>query len=648
MADIILPDDVFTNMQHAQEAAESMEKAVTEFNSNIEKNFNGKEKNDESKLKEEIKPTLSAQEKTRYRNIGNAFFEGAKNQIIDIYKQIEKNKKRSIFKKAAALVAKKVDAIKENIDEHKTGLKILAVITLIGGIYYLFKDWFDKNLPPIWESFKNSISSLADGASSLSSKLADMLANNEILDSIKEFVVNAGKTIAKFFETIGNQITSLFSDTTGPGSFTNSSAKQELDTISSIEERKKNDPVFAQLYDEIHDGKKNSELDKKNKRYSEELEQLYILQQQGKGNDKIKGWDGKEWTVLDRIKDLESGIKKNKEERDENLKLIEDTLNVYKQHEDKYAATMQAQGDKHVFAQIKKARESNNTAEVYKLLQSTGILEQMADSQSFYWASGSENSLEELMFAARDGDKEAQAYLNAVADSMISRYDQENGVVQETQEQIKAAEDEAEKAKDEIEKHKQEMIQSANVPKLTNVAVISSLDEFVKNFFDGDKPGSFKAFSSEFLTGFKEVIENFKIGASIAKHVNSLHDKVNTLFDELNDYGTSIIDSLDDKTQKIKDFIVETFETAYIDELNGFLTDVAKYEKEQVDCLNEQLNVLKQTTLLLAKADIGNGKNVTIVQNQPSSENSVNAFDMPEPENQHTATAMRFVGDLSM
>lgn len=154
MADIILPDDVFTNMQHAQEAAESMEKAVTEFNSNVEKNFTDKDSSEQSKLKEEIKPTLSAQEKTRYRNIGNSFFEGAKNQILDIFKQIEKNKKRSMFKKAAALVADKVKAVKEGINEHKTGLKILAVIALIGGIYYLFKDWFDKHIPPIIESIK--------------------------------------------------------------------------------------------------------------------------------------------------------------------------------------------------------------------------------------------------------------------------------------------------------------------------------------------------------------------------------------------------------------------------------------------------------------------------------------------------------------
>ena len=81
--------------------------------------------------------------------------------------------------------------------------------------------------------------------------------------------------------------------------------------------------------------------------------------------------------------------------------------------------------------------------------------------------------------------------------------------------------------------------------------------------------------------------------------------------------------------------------------MDTYFDTLIKYEKQQTECLNEQLNVLKQTTVLLAAS--GGNKNVTIIQNQqPSSENSVNTFDMPEPGNQHTATAMRFVGDLSM
>ena len=116
---------------------------------------------EKNKVNKKVNSILDSKEKARYKNIGIAFFEGAKDAIIGIFKQIEKNKSKSLIRKGASAVKEIVSDIKEKAEEHKTGMKILAAIALIGGIYYMFKDWFDEKMPPIWEKIKEAFSGLS-------------------------------------------------------------------------------------------------------------------------------------------------------------------------------------------------------------------------------------------------------------------------------------------------------------------------------------------------------------------------------------------------------------------------------------------------------------------------------------------------------
>lgn len=220
----------------------------------------------------------------------------------------------------------------------------------------------------------------------------------------------------------------------------------------------------------------------------------------------------------------------------------------------------------------------------------------------------------------------------------------------------------------EVEQKRQEALRNANSTKLVDVAVISSLDEFVKNFFNSSEPGSFKYFSEQFIISLEQLVKKLNIVDNVSAQLVKISDfctnfdkQLGTIFDvvkKIPEHTRDVIDkvrsnatfitrSLKKEGLSVKTHIDEKFSDSGIDKMDTYFDTLIKYEKQQTECLNEQLNVLKQTTVLLAAS--GGNKNVTIIQNQqPSSENSVNTFDMPEPGNQHTATAMRFVGDLSM
>lgn len=244
MADIILPDDVFVNMQNAQEEAKSMKEAVTEFNKNVSEKFTDKDANKDAKVENEINPRLTTSEKTRYSNIGSAFFEGAKTQILDIFKEIEKNKKKNIFKRTTAAVREQMEQIKEFTEEHKTHGKILLAIAAIGGIYYLFKDWFDENMPKIWDKLTKAISEFADAAGKLASEIATKITDSNILGSIKDFIVDTGKTIADFFKTLGGHLTSIFTVSNSAKSKNKSQSEKIGNQINEFEEKRKNDAVY--------------------------------------------------------------------------------------------------------------------------------------------------------------------------------------------------------------------------------------------------------------------------------------------------------------------------------------------------------------------------------------------------------------------
>lgn len=213
MADISLPDDVFENMRHAQEAAAEMETSVEKFNDNVDKKFKEKDANEKNKTDDGVKSILTAKEKTRYKNIGIAFFSGAKDSIVAVFKQIDKDRSKSLLKKATGAVSNIVASIKEQAEEHKTTSKILAAIALIGGIYFLFKKWFDEKIPPIWEKIKEASENIPTVISALGDTIGKIFDGSGIADSISTFFKDSFTEIKGFLQRMLNFFKDVFKNT---------------------------------------------------------------------------------------------------------------------------------------------------------------------------------------------------------------------------------------------------------------------------------------------------------------------------------------------------------------------------------------------------------------------------------------------------
>lgn len=209
----MLPDDVFENMKNASVQAQELENTVTEFNKTVDERFKNEDKNVKNKVADEkVKPILNSVEKLRYKNIGAAFFDGAKNTLLDIFKKIEADKKKGFIKRTFSAVADKVEAIKDSIKEASLMTKILGAVGAIGLIYFLFKDWFDKNLPPIWEKIKEGFELFQSGFNASREIIANFLKENNIVDTMKTFFNNTLGILQNFFNSLYDEFKNLFSD----------------------------------------------------------------------------------------------------------------------------------------------------------------------------------------------------------------------------------------------------------------------------------------------------------------------------------------------------------------------------------------------------------------------------------------------------
>lgn len=173
----------------------------------------------------------------------------------------------------------------------------------------------------------------------------------------------------------------------------------------------------------------------------------------------------------------------------------------------------------------------------------------------------------------------------------------------------------AEQAKENLKR-----IQNANLTKLTNVAVISTLDEFVKNFFDGDQPGSFKVFSKQFLDSVKQIAGSFEIAKNIGVHVENIYNKVNGVIDSITKNLEEIGTALSTNTDSIKTFIADRFKNEGISQLADRLDNILKEETKQVSFLSQQNSILEQTNKLLETMQPGNNANVSIPPATPQND----------------------------
>ena len=619
MADIILPDDVFVNMQNAQEEAKSMKEAVTEFNKNVSEKFTDKDADKDAKVENDVNPRLTTSEKTRYRNIGSAFFEGAKTQILDIFKEIEKNKKKNIFRRTTAAVREQMEQIKEFAEEHKTHGKILLAIAAIGGIYYLFKDWFDENMPKIWDKLTNAISEFADAAGKLASEIATKITDSNILGSIKDFIVNTGKDIANFFKTLGGYLSKVFKTFDSPKNTVIYNAEREAQDI--VEKQKDIDPYH--IYQAVPGGEDAfNDLEKNQKQLIEFGKRIDELQELAdKGEQKTK--DGK--NVQDELEHARGKYAKFKESNKEILDQIERLQNELEKRIENYIKHNSDNSER--AEEIRKLVEDGKIYEAAeKVIHNTGILKDIAGNEdlksalpNFKKALEDTDRLEYYNAAGlrhNDGryDSEPITFVKAVT-QMVADAAKKNNKPKTPEEGGEEGEGENKEAKDAAEKKAKEnlkRIQNANLTKLTNVAVISTLDEFVKNFFDGDQPGSFKVFSKQFLDSVKQIAGSFEIAKNIGEHVENIYNKVNGVIDSITKNLEEIGTALSTNTDSIKTFIADRFKNEGISQLADRLDNILKEEAKQVSFLSQQNSILEQTNKLLETMQAGNNANVSI------------------------------------
>lgn len=630
MADIILPDDVFENMQHAQEAAEKMNAAVNDFNKKVDEKFKGEDASNKAKFKQKINPILSPDEKKRYRNIGNAFFEGAKNQIVDIFKQIEENKKKSLFSRATAAVKEKVQAIKDTVEEHKTGGKILLAIAAIGGIYVLFKDWFDKNMPEIWEKMKEAVVSFANGAVSLAEEISKVIANNDIFQTIKNFILDTGKTIAKFFKEIGDTLTGLFSGNSDSKNIPLYNVKEK--TEKDIEEENKGGIIYTtviqnadnrDLYKSLVENQ-NARLD-----IAERIDQWQHLQDEG-----IETYNGT--NVVDELKRLREKYQKLEKAKEG---ISDEARFIAEQFENGIATVAKNTANnaetKKIIELWEKGDKEGATSLFLKMRHAEGIAKDIADSRELEFYEEAMDNISAFTGYSAAGLKNQKGGIRRqavfIAEGMTETFvNQLKNVMNNNGETIEETEAERKKAEDKLRQQREETerrIQNANYAKLTHVAVITSLDEFVRNFFDGDKEGSFKHFSKTFLESIKQIGDNFKIATTIIESINSLHNKVDSLVDKVKKNLETIVEALNNDTQSVKNFISEKFEENNISYLSDRLQDIISKEQEQIDCLVEQNEILKETNTLLS--NVGNKNNSFNIINPQNEGNNIDVSNMP-------------------
>lgn len=643
MADIILPDDVFENMQHAQEAAEKMNAAVNDFNKKVDEKFKGEDASNKAKFKQKINPILSPDEKKRYRNIGNAFFEGAKNQIIDIFKQIEENKKKGLFSRAAAAVKEKVQAIKDAVEEHKTGGKILLAIAAIGGIYMLFKGWFDKNMPEIWEKMKEAVTTFANGALDLANKISEMVSNSGILETIKNLVSGALEIIGNFFTKTGEFFLSMFNE--------GESGENKLDKADADAknlEGQEGDMFARNLASNIVAERANnlsSVEDNTNLSWSA-LGNAAALAGAGVVSFADFQWGG--YNPVDWAVKKIGGYDADRSLWDQ---VVEDKFNTNADKARAMAADYTKKLNELLKAQFEEDEDGGVDPNLIKMLEAysgadaehkSALIEKMKDM--YFFKKAQEEFKNTFQREMRPDE------VKALMQKLVNMYNKKN-------------KDNAEEAQKEAEKQRKEQeqkVRNVNGVKLVDVAVITSLDEFVKNFFDGDKPGSFKYFSDNFIKSFKSIISKLNTFNDVLKNVNGINTSINNLsvnfnnifeivknipehvqhiIDKIRLNATYTTDVVAKESSSIQSFIKEKVEENIIEKLeksikdNGvykikdYFDDIIKYEKEQTETLSEQNKLLKETNTLLS--NVGNKNNSFNIINPQNEGNNIDVSNMP-------------------
>lgn len=566
MADISLPDDVFENMRHAQEAAAEMETSVEKFNDNVDKKFKEKDANEKNKISDDVNSILTTKEKTRYKNIGIAFFSGAKDSIVAVFKQIDKDRSKSLLKKATGAVSNVVASIKEQAEEHKTTSKILAAVALIGGIYFLFKNWFDEKIPPIWEKIKEACENIPAVISALGDTIGKIFDGSGIADSISTFFKDSFAEIKGFLQRMLDFFKDIFKNE-------DNSEGVMLDSKGKI----------------------------LNKDKYVELETTYRLDDYLFGNV----WETKEKGIVEIpknfISDTQEKLKQllesaSSEERDFYIKYLKGQINATSSEEIKLANDINGL--------IREASENFADAATAKLIENRSWWEDFTGQ--CYSVSVNDGANREIL-----SDMIRTSFTDFVnREETFNKQNQDEQKVMET-------------------KLNEETIENTNADKIVDVAVVTNLNQFIKDFFTGDKEGTFKHFSSTAIATIGAELSNINstvkteltnISNLVKEKLTSLinYEKLDRLIDNLiktqwllrglqgtitTEFDTLYDDLTNYSEQKVKNdlknFITEKFNNTFNGNNTQIFADIIKEEQAQTASLKEQSQILEDTKKIL-------------------------------------------------
>lgn len=175
----------------------------------------------------------------------------------------------------------------------------------------------------------------------------------------------------------------------------------------------------------------------------------------------------------------------------------------------------------------------------------------------------------------------------------------------------------------------EELIGDIRADKIVDVAVVTNLNKFIKDFFTGDKEGSFKHFSSTAIATIDTELSNINstvkteltnISNLVKEKLTSLinYEKLDKLIDNLiktqwllrglqgtitTEFDTLYEDLTKHSEQKVKNdlknFITEKFNNAFNGNNTQIFADIIKEEQAQTASLNAQLNELRETKNIL-------------------------------------------------
>lgn len=590
MADISLPDDVFENMRHAQEAAAEMEASVEKFNNNVDKKFKEKDANEKNKTGDGVNSILTTKEKTRYKNIGIAFFSGAKDSIVAIFKQIDKDRSKSLLKKAAGAVSNVVASVKEQAEEHKTTSKIFAAVALVAGIYFLFKKWFDEKIPPIWEKIKEASENIPTVISALGDTIGKIFDGSGIAENISTFFKDSLTEIKGFLQRMLDFFKDVFKNT--------NSDEQTVENITTPRENSQQIELYTRSTTTLNG-------DYESKKFEVPIAEINNAKEK---LDKIlKNATPKQIEIFKKY--LNGDSLKSIVNTEEEKKFLNEISTLY----------INTQGDFH-------------NSLVHALAETKGFFE----NQKTVIMEGEYGEL---------GNENAQRIKNVVNSAFTEKLNQIEAISKEKQSKEQSA-------KEERIAQNHELLENANADKIVDVAVVTNLNQFIKDFFTGDKEGTFKHFSSTAIATIGAELSN--INSTVKTELTNISNLVKEKLTSLIDYEK--LDKLVEKLLKTQNLIIDLrsnivyeFDTLYEDltkhseekvknDLKNFITekfnntfngnntqifaDIIKEEQAQTASLKEQSRILEDTKKLLNQLLYLSGGNTNQVVPVPVQQNN--------------------------